>query len=87
MQFWPRLYNLLPRNAQCPGNRLRADHNTNIHRIIPSDSSKQTMQSSLCASYCIVTAHLLYNHSLDIFPHYLTEEDVTQFVLLNYGLK
>ena len=68
-------------------NGLYADHNTNIYQLIPSDLSKQTLQSSLCAFYCIVTAHFLYNHSLDSFPHYITEEDVVQFVLSNYDLK
>ena len=68
-------------------NGLFADHNTNIYQLIPSDLSKQTLQSSLCAFYCTVTAHFLYNHSLDSFPHYMTEEDVVQFVLSNYVLK
>ena len=61
-------------------NGLVADHITNLCRVIPSDFSKQTLQSSLCAFYCIVTAYFLYNHSLDCFRQYLTE-DVIQFVL------
>ena len=50
-------------------NGLFADLKTNIYQLIPSDLSKQTLQTSLCAFYCIVTAHFLYNHSLDSFPH------------------
>ena len=78
--FFPEMLNAL-KNGLC------ADHNSTIYQLIPSDLSKQTLQSSLCAFYCIVTAHFLYNHSLDFFPHYMTEEDVVQFVLSNYDLK
>ena len=78
--FFPQMLNAL-KNGLC------ADHNTNIYQLLPSDLSKQTLQGSLCAFYCIVTAHFLYNHSLDSFPHYMTEEDVIQFFLSTYDLK
>ena len=78
--FFPEMLNAL-KNGLC------ADHKSTIYQLIPSDLSKQTLQSSLCAFYCIVTAYFLYNHSLDSFPHYMTEEDVVQFVLSNYDLK
>ena len=65
---------------------LRVDYNTNIYQLNPSDLSKQSLQSSLCAFYSKVTAHFLYNHSLDSFLHYLIE-NILQVVLSNYDLK
>ena len=78
--FSPEMLNAL-KNGLC------ADHNRNIYQLIPSDSSKQTLQSSICAFYCIMTANFLYNYSLDSFPHCMTEEDEKQFVLSKYDLK
>ena len=72
--FFPEMLNALE-------NGLCADHNTNICQLVPSDLSKQILQISVCASYCIVTAQFLYNLSLDSFPHYMTKEDVILFVL------
>ena len=36
---------------------LRADRLTNIYQVIRSYLTKQTLQSSLCVFYCILTAH------------------------------
>ena len=68
-------------------NGLGADRNTNIYHLIPSDLSKQTLHSSLCAFCVMVTALFLYNHYLDSFPHYLTKEFAIQIVLSKYDLK
>ena len=68
-------------------NGLGADHNTNVYQLIPSDLSKETLHSSLCAFCCMVTALFLYYHHLDFFPHHLTEEVAIQFVLSKYDLK
>ena len=78
--FFPEMLNAL-KNGLC------ADPNTSIYQLIPSDLSKQTLRSSLCAFYCIVAAHFLFNHFLDSFPQYMTVEDVVKFVLSNYDLK